>query len=104
MEKKIINIPPNELDRPYKKFDFSGKLTTGEGLELTLIREGYHFPLDDIHHLLNLSNKTKILPLKRPLDTEQLLQKLSDKSHKITFAIAINKMGFPTNWIYILQI
>ena len=83
-----IVIPIGELDKPYKTYEYHLKEPDGTTKKLQLERAGYTFPITDIHNSLPADTKYLDKPVKIPLSTTQLIDKLQDETHRITFTDA----------------
>jgi len=71
-DKLKLTIPIGELDKPYKE------------LTINIERDGYSFPIKDIHHVLTEATTFSDDSLKIPLTTEQLINQL-EEMHEVTF-------------------
>lgn len=84
-EERNIQIPIDELNKPYKQFKYLLDEPDGSKEVLLLSRDGYSFPITDIHEVLPDSTQCHTKPVKVPLSTDNLIELLQDNIHKITF-------------------
>lgn len=83
-----IIIPIGELDKPYKIFEYPLEEQDGTTRTLKFEREGYTFPITDRYNKIPKGTDFLKKPVKIPLSTTQLIEKLQDETHKITFTDA----------------
>ncbi|WP_341778286.1 Abi family protein [Levilactobacillus sp. HBUAS70063] len=84
-KEEVIQIPNDKLNKAYTQFPYTLDEPDGSKRSLLLKRDGYSFPITDIHNVLPDGTQFLKKTVKVPLSTSELIEKLQDKIHKITF-------------------